>query len=551
MIDINYRPKSKKALKQCMGDKAWRLNNLYHIINEAGQKVKFHLRPPQLKFLLERHGLDDILKSRQHGFSTLIDLDILDDVLFLPDLRCGIIAQTRDHAQTIFNDKVQFPYRCLLQEPWIGDMIPKVGKNGKNDAGELRLENNSSVRVGTSFRSATVHRLHISEYGKICAKFPDRAKEIQTGTLPAVHPQEGGRITVESTAEGAAGAYYDLCQASRAETKQADMEWRELNPRQYRFHFYAWHEDAKNQVEPTGISISDKLLDYYDELHAKHGIKLTTQQKAWYAITCEGANGLGQLMKREHPSTVDEAFEQAVEGAVYSEEMTQAYDDGRIGRVPATRSAPVYTFWDLGISKGNATAILFVQFIQQWIHIVDYYEVENRAMGFHASQVLNRGYQYSRGYPFAYMPHDVAKRDMGTGVPTLDIAEECGLSVERVQAPKDKFQDGIQAVKKVFQYIKIDNRCLKSEQGHWEGADRLIKALSYYRYKWDEDLLQWSKKPIHDWASNGCDALQTMALAHQYMEIGGEYIGTLSPAQKYVVTENYEGVGVSDLLSFD
>lgn len=49
-------------------------------------------------------------------------------------------------------------------------------------------------------RSGTLNYLHISEYGKICAKFPDKAREIRTGALNTI--QAGQIAWIESTAEG-------------------------------------------------------------------------------------------------------------------------------------------------------------------------------------------------------------------------------------------------------------------------------------------------------------------------------------------------------------
>lgn len=50
----------------------------------------------------------------------------------------------------------------------------------------------------------------MSEFGKICAKFPDKAREIVTGAFEAVSLK--GRITLESTAEGKSGYFYEFCQ---------------------------------------------------------------------------------------------------------------------------------------------------------------------------------------------------------------------------------------------------------------------------------------------------------------------------------------------------
>src|SRR5574343_364339 len=66
-----------------------------------------------------------------------------------------------------------------------------------NNADELVFgHNNSSIRVATSMRSGTLHRLHISEFGKICAKYPDKAKEVMTGSIPSV--PTNGILIIES-----------------------------------------------------------------------------------------------------------------------------------------------------------------------------------------------------------------------------------------------------------------------------------------------------------------------------------------------------------------
>ncbi len=74
-------------------------------------------------------------------------------------------------------------------------------------AGVLKFNNESSITVGTSFRGGTLRYLHISEFGKICAKNPDKAKEIVTGAFEAVG--SNCMITLESTAEGRSGYFYE------------------------------------------------------------------------------------------------------------------------------------------------------------------------------------------------------------------------------------------------------------------------------------------------------------------------------------------------------
>src|SRR3546814_17377600 len=102
----------------------------------------------------------------------------------------------------------------------------------RDSANELLFaHNNSSIRVATSMRSGTIHRLHVSELGKICAKFPDKAHEVVTGTLPAV-PLDGIAI-IASTAEGQAGEFYTMTPRAIG-TSHATAQ---LSPRDHRIHF--------------------------------------------------------------------------------------------------------------------------------------------------------------------------------------------------------------------------------------------------------------------------------------------------------------------------
>ena len=52
------------------------------------------------------------------------------------------------------------------------------------------------------------YMLHISEFGKVCARFPEKAKEIVTGGINTIH--SGSFVFIESTAEGNQGYFKDF-----------------------------------------------------------------------------------------------------------------------------------------------------------------------------------------------------------------------------------------------------------------------------------------------------------------------------------------------------
>lgn len=178
-------PSNAQELARCLADPEWRLFSgcLYKIMvkgddDDDATVLPFQPNHAQRRFVTRLWHRNLILKARQLGFTTLIAIRWLDHALFNANQRCGIIAQDREAAEAIFRDKVKFGYENLPAQ--IRERFPLE----RDSASELLFAyNNSSVRVATSMRSGTIHRLHVSEFGKICAKFPDKALEVVTGSI--------------------------------------------------------------------------------------------------------------------------------------------------------------------------------------------------------------------------------------------------------------------------------------------------------------------------------------------------------------------------------
>ncbi|NKB96856.1 hypothetical protein HED48_23635 [Ochrobactrum intermedium] len=66
-----------------LADPDWRIRNLYHIRNKYGETVIFHPNDAQEEFMRKLWFRNLIPKARQRGFSTLVQLMILDACLFL------------------------------------------------------------------------------------------------------------------------------------------------------------------------------------------------------------------------------------------------------------------------------------------------------------------------------------------------------------------------------------------------------------------------------------------------------------------------------------
>ena len=265
-------------------DKHWRVNNLYKIVDKNADLIKFRLNAVQKKFDKEKHTRNIILKARQLGISTYECVDILDDVLFNKNFTAVIIAQDKESVKKIFK-KVR-----LAWEHFDPELKAFIGfKENTDSTNELSFTHGSSVRVATSSRADTVNRLHISEFGKICAKYPSKAEEIITGAFPSVPAH--GRIDIESTAEGEFGKFHEMFWDA--------WEVEPLNQKEFKAFFFPWTLEPKYMTYGE-YPVTENILEY----GIKH--KLSKEQVNWYFIEKRTLKG---KMKQENPTTPEEAFE--------------------------------------------------------------------------------------------------------------------------------------------------------------------------------------------------------------------------------------------------
>jgi hypothetical protein len=211
-----------------LNDKLWRLSNLYYITNKSGDEVLFNLNWAQKELYEDDWNKVLILKCRQLGVTSFYSINFLDDCFWYNNTYCGIIAHNRESAEDIFKKKVKFAY----------DRMPawtRVFNKAVNDrTGELTFENGSSYRVSTGFRSGTYNNLLVSEFGKICSKSPEMAREIVLGSFNTVADDQN--IIVESTAEGREGYFYSMCK----EAQGLKESGRTLTKMDFKFHFFPW-----------------------------------------------------------------------------------------------------------------------------------------------------------------------------------------------------------------------------------------------------------------------------------------------------------------------
>ncbi len=471
--------KEIELAKQRLSDAKWRINNLYYIVDKRGRKIKFELNWAQESLYHEMWYCNVILKARQLGISTFVSLLFLDRCLFNSNQSAGIIAHTVEDAQQLFK-RVKFAYDSLP------DHLKEIIKAENDTANMLKFSNGSSLRVGTSLRSSTFQYLHISEFGKICAKYPDKSQEIITGSLNTVAP--GQYIFIESTAEGKEGYFYDICKRAQK------MKNEELSKIDFKFHFYPWWKEPGYRIGSV-VRIDKDTVEYFDHLETM-GIKLDYEQKAWYtareAIQKEDMN-------REYPSTPEEAWEVSNEGFYYGKQMSIARVEGRISRIPYEENLPVHTAWDLGYN--DSTAIWLFQLVSKEIRLIDYVEGSGESLSHWINLLKSKDYTYGRHLA----PHDINVKEYSSGMSRLSTARNLGFNM--VAVPKLEIIAGIDSVRNIL------NRCWFDENKCGKG----IKALENYKKEWDDRHACWRSQPLHNWASHCADSFRTLATGLHYL----------------------------------
>ncbi|WP_425090060.1 terminase [Stutzerimonas stutzeri] len=487
-------------LLRALDNKWYRLNTLYKIKDKNGKTRTFRPNKQQRERFIRGHCRNVILKARQLGFTTFEMIDALDDCLFTENFSAGCIAHALEDAKDIFRNKIKFAYDQLRQGAWmaifntIGLKLPVP----TSDRGEgYVFDNGSSIRVSTSYRGGTLQRLHVSEFGKICRKYPDKAQEIVTGAFEAVGL--GNQVTLESTAEGREGYFHDYCATAQKLSEAGKLP----TLMDFQFHFFPWWDEPGYRLDPAGVVIPSWLHDYFAELDAKYRIKTDAAQQAWYA---KKAEVLKDDMKREYPSTPDEAFAQSIDGAYYMQQMRWLRKNGRITTKAAYNpSLPVITAWDLGMN--DAMSIVFAQVLGREVRIIDYLEASGEGLEYYARRLVEKSYTY--GYHFG--PHDLAVRELGTGKSRYDVAAQFGI---RFQDPVPRISNHAEGIEAVRQFLPM---CWFAEQvdvggdDKVAGVDRLVDCLDNYRKEWDDRLGVYRSTPRHDWASHGAKAFETLA----------------------------------------
>lgn len=189
------------------------------------------------------------------------------------------------------------------------------------------------------------------------------------------------------------------------------------------------------------------------------------------------------------------SFDIGIEGSYYSKYIDKLKLNGHIGKVPWEPGFPVHCAFDLGMR--DATTIVMWQNIGQEIRVIDCYSNSDVGLEHYAKYL--QSLEYTWGKMFA--PHDIAVRELGTGLSRLERARQLGIKF--ITAPNLSLEDGIEAVRATLPKMWFDEK----------KAAPILKALDNYRKEYDSKRKVYKDHPLHDEHSHYADAVRYMCLS--------------------------------------
>ena len=235
--------------------------------------------------------------------------------------------------------------------------------------------------------------------------------------------------------------------------------------------------------------------------------KRSTEEKGWYSLTLKaGDSGIidrdellemkAQMADEEYEQEMECSFTAAIQGTYYAALIGEMELQGRIAPkvVKYDPALPVKVAADLG--RTDNTAMWFWQETPRGISVIDYYENQGKLLDHYIAMLNSKAYRYEE----VWLPHDAVAKTLATKRSTIEQMLDAGFPCRKV--PKLEVQHGIDAVRKVLPHTLVDS----------EACFAGVEALRAYRRSYNELLKQYNDKPLHDWASDGSDAMRYMAL---------------------------------------
>ncbi len=263
--------------------------------------------------------------------------------------------------------------------------------------------------------------------------------------------------------------------------------------------WFSWN--PRRRVDPVDVMLRQGGLPTDSAV-----VKANWSDNPWFPAALEQER-LDCL--KNDPDQYDHIWEggyvSVITGAYFAKHLTQARQEGRIGKVAADPLMTRRVFCDIGGTgaKADAFTMWVAQFVGKEIRVLDYYEAVGQPLGTHLEWLRSRGYTPARAQ--IWLPHDGDTQDKVFDVSYASAMRAAGYEVEVVpNQGRGAAKARVEAVRRLFPSIWINE----------ETTDAGIAALGWYHEKWDE-ARNVGLGPDHDWSSHGADSFGLMCVAYE------------------------------------
>lgn len=255
-------------------------------------------------------------------------------------------------------------------------------------------------------------------------------------------------------------------------------------------HFYQLIKD--NKANPLWNCVVDSVVNLVDE----NGNRYITDEM----IQEDRDAGMPEyLIQQEYYGSV----EINQETKYFALAMKHIFDNEKIVPNLVLPNKNVYAAWDLGVNDFN-WLLLFQLDEKGWPIIIDCLYNNNRDLLYYVDESRKIAARNNLCLKTHFLPHDGdARKVLNIGnKTTASQMRELGENVIVVERPRDKIVS-IEEMRKML-FMTYFNK---------EKTQRLIDCLCNYSKEYNEKMGTYKNYPVHNWASHGVDAYQTMTLA--------------------------------------
>jgi phage terminase large subunit len=234
-------------------------------------------------------------------------------------------------------------------------------------------------------------------------------------------------------------------------------------------------------------------------------VKANWRDNPWFTAELEQERKDCLRMQPEQYDHIwDGGYVSVIEGAYYAKALTEARQQGRIGRVGHDPLMQLRAFCDLGGAgkKSDAFSMWIAQFVGKEVRVLDYYEAVGQTLGVHLAWLRERGYEKKVR---VWLPHDGENQSGPSAGSFASGFRDAGYQVDVVPN---------QGVGAAMQRVTAGRRLFPSCWFNETTCSAGLSALGWYHEKKDEQR-NVGLGPEHDWASHGADAFGLMAVAYE------------------------------------